>query len=70
MAPVCMAKCMAAPSDAFAHSPATRLRGAQSAMSLEVLVPQANRSSMVPITRKARPATKDTAASGRKGPMT
>ena len=55
------------------HSPIRRercLRGAHSAISGEALVPQANRSSMVPMTRKARPATKDTAASGSSGPMT
>ena len=67
---VCMTKCMAAPSEALAHSPATLVRGAHRAISLDVLVPQANRSSMVPITRKARPATNATAASGRNGPMT
>ena len=65
-----MTKCMAAPSQAFAHSPAAPLRGAHSAISRDVLVPQANSSSMVPITKKARPATNDTAASGRNGPMT
>ena len=61
---------MAAPSEALAHSPAAPLRGAHSAINRDVLVPQANSSSMVPITRKARPATKATAASGRNGPIT
>ncbi len=70
LAPACMTKCMAAPSEALAHSPAAVLRGAHSAISLDVLVPQAKRSSMVPTTRKARPATNETAASGRNGPMT
>ena len=65
-----MVKCMAAPSEAFAHSPAAPLRGAHSAMRREVLVPHANSSSMVPTTKKARPATNATAASGRNGPMT
>ena len=48
LAPVCMTKCMAAPSQAFAHSLGSLLRGAQSAISRDVLVPQANSSSMVP----------------------
>ncbi len=65
-----MTKCMAAPTQALAHSLAALLRGAHSAISRDVLVPQANRSSMVPTTKKASPATKETAASGRNGPMT
>ena len=61
---------MAAPIQALAHSPAAPLRGAQSAISREVLVPQANSSIMVPMTKKVMPATNDTAASGRNGPIT
>lgn len=65
-----MARCIAAPSDALAHSPVILVLGAHNATSADALVPQANSKSVVPSTRKARPATKATAASGRNGPMT
>ncbi len=64
-----MTKCMPAPSQALAHSLAALERGAHKAMSLDVLVPQAKRRSAMPTTKNASPATNDTAASGRKGPM-
>ena len=64
VAPVCMATCIAAPSEALAHSLGIFERGAQSAMSEEVLVPQAKSRSEVPAMRKRSPATKDAAAAG------
>ena len=53
---------LAAPNEALAHSLGSLERGAQSAMSEEVLVPQAKSSSEVPAMRKRSPATKDAAA--------
>ena len=64
LAPAWLASCMAAPIEAFAHSLGSVERVAQSAISEEVLVPQAKSSSEVPTRRKRSPATKDAAAAG------
>src|SRR5262245_46738388 len=62
LAPVYMATCMAAPSEALAHLLGFLVRGAHSAMIDEVLLPQANSSSDVPVMRNRSPATKEAAA--------
>ncbi len=69
LACVCMARCSAAPSEAFAHSLGILVRGAHSAMSADALVPQANSRRAVPVIRKKRPARKEAAAAG-STPMT
>src|SRR5262249_39939018 len=64
LAPVCMATCMAAPSEALAHSLESLVRGAHKEISEEVEVPQAKNKSEVPAMRNRSPATKDAAAAG------
>ena len=64
LAPVCMATCMAAPSEALAHSLGSSGARRPKAISEEVVVPQAKNRSEVPAMRNRSPATKDAAAAG------